>query len=165
MPPQLPDDHHCLRPVTPWRRFLDHWVFRRPLRTYQLYMIRPDSNPTDHVGCDDEVVAVNRATTAIVSIELIYNDLLSLRMRDYGDGLVNALWESRLLLESAYVDADDVAHISLTGEIVVRESCTAPRIKSQLERPALQIHSGTGTVRATQVQINGRPLDDVLAGR
>lgn len=165
MPPQLPDDHHDLRPVTRWQRFLDRWVFRRPLRVYQLYMIREDTDPTNRVGCDNEVVAVNRATTAIVSLELIYNDLLSLRMRDFGSGLTNALWGSRLTLDSTYVDANDIAHIHLSGKLEAREICAAPRIKAQLERPALQIHSGTGTVRATQIQVNGRPLDDVLAGR
>lgn len=136
-------------------------VFR--LKSYKLFMIRPDPDLTDRVGCDDEIVEVRRLTSAqFVSIELIYNDLLSLHNRQYSEDLINALWESNLTLERAYVDGDDVARILLNGELVASETCSVPRMAEQLRRPALQVRSGTGFVRRTEVTVNGVSLEDAL---
>lgn len=143
-----------------WRR-----LTLRPFKQYSLYMIRPDDVPADTVGCDDELVAVNRLTSVgHVSLEVIYNDLLSLHTYNYGDGLINALWGSDLRLMSAHVDGDDIAHIELEGSLAAREVCAVPRIRQQLTEPARQIRSGTGFVRATEVTVNDRSLEDLLRG-
>lgn len=148
--------------VTPIQRF---WraITLRPLKQYKLYMIRPDNVHTDEVGCDDEIVPVNRLTTAsAVSLTIIYEDLLSLHDYEYGDGLVNALWGSDLHLIAASVDGNDVAHIELGGTLAAREVCSVPRIRSQLTLPAKQLFSGSGHVRTVEVTIEGRPLEELL---
>lgn len=150
--------------ITPLQR-LWRAMTLRPLKQYKLYMIRPDNVHTDEVGCDDEIVPVNRLTTArTVSLTIIYEDLLSLHDYEYGDGLVNALWGSDLHLISASVDGTDVAHIELGGTLAAREACSVSRIRSQLTLPAKQLFSGSGHVRTVEVTVRGRPLEELLSG-
>lgn len=140
-----------------WRYIRPRLPWRLRLHSHTLYMIRPGER-----CADDDAVAVERRTYEPASIEEIYTDLLSLHERQYNDELINELAASNLTLTRAYVNADDVAKIYLTGDLVVSGECAASRLKPQLERPAHQVYSGTGTVRATDVYINDQPLEELL---
>jgi hypothetical protein len=113
-----------------------------------------------HIGCGDSLVALTHpvpTTTAPMSAAL------RLLLRDhrpyYGQsGLYNALYQSRLSLQSARVSAGR-AVIRLTGSLRLGGVCDDPRVRAQLRHTALQFP----TVRTVQIYVNNVPLSRVLS--
>lgn len=120
----------------------------------KLYMIEPADD------CSVDVAEVTRIVAGGDLLDQTYYELLGLHSLDYGEsGLTNALWQSSLTLQAANVGADGVAHVELAGTLVPTSQCDALRIKTQLEKPALQF---TGVI-GVDVVVNGQPLDIALS--
>lgn len=109
-------------------------------------------------GCDDSLVAIERQTVSETKISDIYQDVIGEKTYDIEDGLKNPLAASGLTYQSAIIDADGVARIDLSGNVVVADACDSARIKAQLEKPAYQFDG----VKSVVVQVDGKPLADFL---
>lgn len=112
------------------------------------------------IGCDDSIVPVTISvpyTTGVLRAAL--EQLLAIKNQYYGmSGLYDSLYQSNLKIDSLEV-INGVAHIDLSGTLMLSGECDNPRVEAQLEEIALQF----GTVQSTEITINGQPLADVLS--
>jgi Sporulation and spore germination len=126
-------------------------------KSVRIYLIAVEDNGRSgrRIGCGDSLVAVTRSirpTTAPLTAAMAA--LLSDHRRFYGQsGLYNALYQSRLKVQSARV-VNGKATIHLTGKMQLGGVCDSPRVKAQLEQTAHQF----STVRSTAIYINNVPL-------
>ena len=128
----------------------------------KLYFVAVNDNGAagKKIGCNDSLVAVDReipATNAPLTAAL--NALFSLTDKDYGQsGLYNALYQSKLKLDSAAV-VNAKATINLSGSLTQGGVCDSPRIQAQIEQVALQF----STVKSVAVFLNGKSLEQALS--
>lgn len=134
------------------------------MMTVKLYFVALNDNGKagKMIGCQDSVVAVNRAipeTSAPLTAAL--TQLLSIRTQYYGQsGLYNALYQSNLKVAGVSITSGK-ATINLTGTYALGGVCDGPRFVAQIQETALQFP----TVQQVVVFINGKPLDQVLSGK
>jgi hypothetical protein len=112
------------------------------------------------IGCNDSVVAVERAIPATQGVlTAALRELFSIREQNYGQsGLYNALYQSDLKVESAAVIAGK-ATIYLTGTVKLGGACDNPRFEAQIKETALQF----STVQTVAIFINGIAIEKVLS--
>ena len=112
------------------------------------------------IGCNDSIVAVDRAipaTNAVLTASL--KELFSLTDKNYGQsGLYNALYQSKLKIDSISI-LNRKATIRLTGTLMLNGVCDNPRVQAQIEEVALQF----STVSSVAVYLNGVPLQQALS--
>lgn len=86
--------------------------------------------------------------------------LLSRKDRfDTQSGLLHALYTSPLRLRGVE-RSEGRAEVHLDGYLEWGDACDAARVRSQLERTALQFRD----VKQVAIDVGGRPLDELLAG-
>jgi hypothetical protein len=128
----------------------------------KLYMISlgEGGKSGEIIGCGDSLVTVDYDLTGPDLLADTYLYLLNQHSRNYGAaGLYNALSSATLTLKSAKVDENGVARIDLDGLLNLAGECDIPRVRAQLEKPALQFDG----VRSVEVTINGQALSSVLS--
>jgi hypothetical protein len=133
-----------------------------PVDRIQVYLIAPDdaSCTGKRVGCDDSVVAAVRPVAPTAkALEASVEALLTWPERSGSPALYNALGHSALAVDT--IDRDrGVITLRLTGEIRLRDSCDAPRVRAQIVETVRQFPE----VRGVIVYVNGRPLNELLGG-
>lgn len=77
------------------------------------------------------------------------------------NNLFNALSLSALSVTNATVDANGLATVALSGDVMLSGVCADAIFAAQIETTAQQVSGVTGT----SVTINGIPLADVISGR
>lgn len=77
---------------------------------------------------------------------------------DTGSGLLHALYTSPLRLRGIERN-EKAAKIHLDGYLELGDACDAARVRSQLERTALQFRD----LKQVAIDVGGRPLDELLA--
>jgi hypothetical protein len=128
----------------------------------KLYMIAlgEGGKSGEMIGCDDSLMEISYDLTGPDLLADTYLYLLNQHSRDYGEsGLYNALGQATLTLRSAKVDENGVAHVDLSGSLNLAGVCDIPRVRAQLEKPALQFDG----VKSVEVTINGQALSSVLS--
>jgi hypothetical protein len=112
------------------------------------------------VGCGDSVVSAQVAiepTKAVLRAAL--EALLANKSRNFGEsGLYNALYEADLKVDRAVIE-DGVAHVDLSGSMMLRGECDDPRVQAQLEQTVLQF----STIQKAEITLNGKPLAEALS--
>ncbi len=112
------------------------------------------------VGCGDSAVPVESASAPTQAVlRAAVDALLSIKQANYA-GLYNAWAESAVTLENVDL-REGVATLSLSGALRSGGACDHPRLIAQLRQTALQFP----TVRDVIILVNGRRIEDVLAGR
>ncbi|HZW83005.1 MAG TPA: GerMN domain-containing protein [Candidatus Deferrimicrobium sp.] len=108
----------------------------------------------------DSLVSVLREiSTPITPLRGAYEELLSLKDRNYGQsGLFNPLSTSDLKVDNISVQ-NGIATVNLSGQMSLGGVMDIPRVKGQLTETALQF----STIKAVIINVNGRKLDDVLS--
>lgn len=128
----------------------------------KIFLVAPeDKGQTGKlIGCDDSIVAVERPIEPTTEpLKAALEQLLSLRERGYGQsGLYNALYQSRLQLDSVSVTGDR-ADVALSGDLMLGGVCDNPRVEAQIEETVLQFPE----VKQVQVTVNGVPLEELLS--
>jgi spore germination protein GerM len=108
---------------------------------------------------DSLVPVLREINTPITPLRGAYEELLSLKDRNYGQsGLFNPLSNSDLKVDSISVQ-NGIATVNLSGQMSLGGVMDIPRVKGQLTETALQF----STVKAVEINVNGRKLDDVLS--
>lgn len=126
-----------------------------------------DTTPYGPVGCDSYLVPLNLGelppdTSTDQHIAAALNALFAVAPEAYaGANLFNALELSTLAVDSVTLDADGLATIALSGDVMLSGVCADALFAEQIRFTAGTI---TG-VTDTAVQINGVPLADVISGR
>lgn len=112
------------------------------------------------IGCDDSIVAVERAIPATVApLSGALRELFLIREQNYGaSGLYNALAPSNLKIENISL-VGDRAEIRLSGAVKLGGVCDNPRFEAQIKETALQF----STVKSVAVFINDIPLEKILS--
>jgi hypothetical protein len=125
--------------------------------TVRIYFVAVGDNGISgrKIGCGDSLVpVVRRLTPTSMPLTAAYRLLLNdHHMHDGQSGLYNALYQSRLRLQSATVVAG-TARVRLTGTMQLNGECDNPRVGAQLRQIALQFP----TVHRVEISINGVPL-------
>ncbi len=75
--------------------------------------------------------------------------------------LFNALSLSSFTVTTVSVDANGLATIAISGDVMLSGVCAVAIFAAQIETTAEQISGVTGTA----ITINGTPLADVISGR
>ncbi len=123
----------------------------------KIFLIAPDGAVGD---CRDDrptaiEVALPRRQPALEGALAV---LLAKKDRfDTRSGLLHALYASPLRLRGIE-RSDKTAQIHLDGYLELGDSCDAARVRSQLERTALQFRD----LDRVEIDIGGRPLEDLL---
>jgi sporulation and spore germination protein len=126
-----------------------------------LVLVNDDGRRGERFGCNDSIVAVDRAVAPTATpLRAALQALLDDRKdSDPTSGEVyNVFYASTLTLESATID-NGKAVVRLNGQINQRGICDAPRVQTQLEKTARQFPA----VSSVEVFVGGRPLADVLS--
>ena len=112
------------------------------------------------IGCGDSVVGVDvQLNPTVAVLRAALTKLFSIKDQFYGmSGLDNALYQSNLKVDDLNI-VNQTAMIALSGSLSMGGECDIPRVKAQLEQTALQF----STIKAIQITLNGKPLDDVLS--
>lgn len=124
----------------------------------RIYLIAPGSPSGD---CrEDRPMAVEVALPRRQpALEGALAALLAKRDRfDTGSGLLNTLYASPLRLRGVERN-EKTAKIHLDGYLEWGDACDAARVRSQLERTALQFRD----LERVAFDVGGRPLDELLA--
>ncbi len=128
----------------------------------KVYLIAVGDNGVsgDLIGCGDSAVPVDVEIAPTQGVlKAAFQSLLSIKTRDYGQsGLYNALYQSRLQLDSARIE-NGTATIYLSGSLLLGGECDNPRVEAQLTQTARQF----STVQEVSIFINNKPLKDVLS--
>lgn len=118
----------------------------------------------DVVGCGDGIVqaSTNNLKTGDVAadIKTALGYLFSITDREYGKGgMYNALYQSRLTVDSISVDrTSGAATVKISGIKVTSEDCDAARLVAQIERTVSQFSD----VKSAQVYVNDMLLSSPL---
>jgi hypothetical protein len=112
------------------------------------------------IGCNDSVIAVERAIPATIApLTASLKELFALNEKNYGQsGLYNALYQSRLEVDGISI-VSGRARIELSGRLVLGGICDNPRVEAQIKETALQF----STVRSVAVFLNNIPLEKALS--
>jgi hypothetical protein len=112
------------------------------------------------IGCDDSVVLTNINIPATKTpLQAAYEYLFSYDKETYEEtGLFNVFYESDLKVEKVTIE-NNTAEVRLSGKLVLRGLCDAPRVTAQLEEIAYQYP----WINAVNIYINDLPLKDVLS--
>ena len=115
------------------------------------------SGPT--FGCGDVAVAVTSPSISFTDpVEGALRVLLENRTREIGQsGLSNALWQSRLEIDSIERMGNTVT-VNLTGTLSMGGECDIPRVQLQLLLTAQQAAGGP-----VDLMLNGKPLSEALS--
>jgi hypothetical protein len=113
------------------------------------------------VGCGDSLVPVKRQIQPTRQpIVAALNELFAIKEQFLGQsGLYNSLYQSSLHVESAEVDANGIARVDLTGQVMMGGECDTPRFKGQIEQTILSI----GGVQSANIYLNGKTIDQALS--
>lgn len=111
------------------------------------------------VGCGDSAVAVTSPTVTFTDpVEAALRTLLANHSAQIGQsGLSNALWQSRLHVDSVDRNANTIT-AQLSGTLTLGGECDNPRVEQQLLLTAQQ---AAGTPVA--VTVNGKALSQALS--
>lgn len=176
-------DEGCLTVITPgWRVTLEFNGQRYEVRTDKsgeivrwqqlvespvmnkayIYLVALDSSDGEVIGCGDTLIPIEiTLKNSAHPIQDTLYQLLILHEQYYGQsGLYNALYQSRLVIDSVVLDSDGTALVNLSGELMLGGTCDVPRVQAQLERTVNQFES----VGKVKLFLNGRPLDEILSG-
>jgi hypothetical protein len=130
-----------------------------------VFLVAIEDNGTSgkQVGCGDSLVPVRRSIAPTpLAIVAALNELFALKGQYYGEsGLYNALYQSNLRVDRAVVDANGVANVVISGQVLLGGTCDTPRFKGQIEETILSI-SG---VKSASIMLNGKPIDEALSSR
>lgn len=115
------------------------------------------------VGCKDSAVPIEwERESSKSALQQGLEILFSIREQFPGNPrLYNPQFSLTLKIESAEVDAEGLAVVTLSGSGEIDGSCDRLRAQAQIEETILAVPG----VRAVQVTVNGAPLDDFLAGK
>lgn len=132
-----------------------------------IYLATPegDPGPIGPIGCGNYLVPVTRGplppTTTDRQIATALTDLFSIKDQFYGEsGLMNALYQSNLVVQSVTLDDSGNATVDLTGDYLLSGVCSDAIFRAQIEETARQFSAAS-----VAVFINGTPLADVVSGR
>jgi len=115
------------------------------------------------VGCGDSLVAIKRPVAPTRQpIVAALNELFTIKQQYFGEsGLYTALYQSNLSVDSAQVNANGVATVVLTGQVLLGGTCDTPRFKGQIEETILAVEG----VQSANILLNGEPIDEALSQR
>lgn len=110
------------------------------------------------VGCGDSAVSVTGPAISFTDpVEGALRTLLEDHSQQIGQsGLDNALWQSRLRVDSVDRSGSPIV-VNLSGTLSVAGECDIPRMEQQL---LLTAHTAAGT--PVDVMINGKPMTEAL---
>ncbi len=116
------------------------------------------ANSTAVIGCGDGLVEKRELIDGLNNdIKATYERQLSIKDQAVDGGLYNALARSNLQLEDVRIESG-IAHVVLTGELVTADNCDKARVRTMLERPALQFPD----VNSVIVRVNGYLLEELF---
>jgi hypothetical protein len=113
------------------------------------------------IGCGDSLVPITRMVTPTRQpIAAALTELFSIKDQFLGQsGLYNAVYQSNLKVESVVVDANKVATVVISGQVMLGGECDTPRFKGQIEQTIL----GVGSVQSANILLNGKTIDEALS--
>lgn len=131
-------------------------------REVALYFIKINANGQGPIGCGDELAEVKlNSKSSQPPLWHAIDELLSVKTEKYPrTDYRNALWQSRLKVESALVE-DGVAHVELSGDLRLGGVCDNPRVEAQL----IETAKAASGVDKTDITINGKSLKEAMSLR
>lgn len=129
----------------------------------------PEGQTSDYgpIGCDSYLIPVQLAevpasTPVDQQVAAALNALFGVTEQFYTENqLFNALSLSSLTVTTVSVDANGLATIAISGDVMLSGVCADAIFAAQIETTAQQIGGVTGTA----ITINGTPLADIISGR
>lgn len=115
------------------------------------------------IGCGDSVIPVQvEIAPSGDPIKSALDKLFSYDQQAVGQNdLYNALYQSKLKVDSISIDANGKATVDLSGEYLLGGVCDNPRFEAQIKETILQFPE----VKEADVFINGKPLQEILSGK
>ena len=133
-----------------------------PVERVNVYLIALDDagRTGKRIGCNDSVVAAARPVAPTTNaLKASIETLLTAPEQSGSPALYNALAQSALAVDGIARERGLIT-LRLKGEIRLRATCDAPRVRAQIVETARQFTDVKGVI----VYVNGRPLNELLGG-